>query len=242
MNNITHLFLIAALLLPPAVKAQTFNLRFVVQPDTIIGGQIIEDCLGPSPAVLNDLGDIAFQANCDGRDRIFTTRRIVVSAGDRIDGKIIRSLFQVIAINNQGQVLYNAIISDAIDSPMESSRDGLFLDHHLLSAVTYDAAAWPYTYRLTDDGRIYAEIASPDAAYSRSMPLDAAPARACPGNIRAAPKRNRKATSLPSAATNLPQFDTSLAPVARNRCGQLLLTVNAYSGGLFLLLATPVKR
>ena len=68
MKRINLELLLAASLLAAPVRAQqqtsAFEIRAVVTPHTIIDNQMLGNCISLASAVLNDLGDFAFVADC----------------------------------------------------------------------------------------------------------------------------------------------------------------------------------
>jgi hypothetical protein len=213
-----------------------YDFRAIVQSGTVIGGQMLGNCVSLESPVLNDLGDVAFTAYCDSRGRWFTSHRIVATTGEHIDGKLIQSLFSgPIAIDNHGRVLYEAFFSDTGNDTLESWHEGLFLDRHLVSIVTYDAADKPYSYGLTDDGRIIAEIDSPQITQPKTHSVEKGKPISCPGD------RGSASHSHPSRPT-APEVTAALFPLASNRCGQFLIPVELSPSEPLLLLASPAKR
>jgi len=242
MKTVIPVVLCIAFASPPVAKAQqpapSYVLRTVIEPSMSIGGEKIANCVDVESAVLNDLGDIAFGAYCGDRNRIFTTKRIVVSSGETVDGKVIELPPQVVAINNRGQVLYEAFFSDAADQPMKSWRYGLFLEHQFVAIAGYDTAGNSYSYTLTDDGRILAEIRNPDRPHSAWLSADTPPSKVCDANGHV-PARQRakspRATEMPPA-----QLAGAIPLLATNSCGQLLLNMHTLEP--LLVLATPIRH
>ena len=255
MKTIANVVLIAALALAPAVKAQqaatAYVFRSVAQPGTIIGGRTFTDQTTISSAVLNDLGEAAFVVTEIGPqpNAVLTSRRIVARQGDLIDGKYISLLRAdaAIAINNAGQVAYEAWFADTkeILSSGEASGRGIFVDNHLAFSAPLDSEFPAFT--LTDDGKIVMQSPSPSRA--------PASARVKPdilGRIRIrtpkdlpisiAPSQNRPNRPQQRTAKQIAGERPALAPFPVNHRGQVLVSVNFRSGGFLLLLGTPADR
>lgn len=115
------------------------TLRPVVYPDMTIGGNPMWQCHAPISTRLNDVGDVAFLATCyppaeSPNTTLFTSKRVIVVEGERIDGKVMKELYfnSVLAINNHGKVLYYAEIPDGKSDSPTALHMGLFLDRHLV--------------------------------------------------------------------------------------------------------------
>jgi hypothetical protein len=237
MKRISSEVLFAASLIATGANGQqrkgSFALRPVVTPHTIIDNQVLGNCVSLASPVLNDLGDFAFTAFCSSRGRLFTSHRIVATSGDHIDGKFIQSFYRVIAINDRGQVLYEAFFSDTDDYDMWNGHDGLFLDQHLLSIVEYDAGDRSYSYGLSEDGRVTAEIVDP-AVQPKTGELGKTPPFSS--------ALHGAATSLRQVKRGAVEGATDPFPFAVNRRGEFLMSVEPSEGQRFLLLASPVKH
>ena len=132
-----------------------FDIRPVVQPGMTIAGLTFNIGISLGATAINDMGEIAFAAYCDG-PKIFTSRRIVAMSGEEVDGKFIDllSVDDPIAINNNGEVAFYAWYSDTkqIAGNEDPSNLGLFVDHRL----AIPAVPWPYPdhFTLADDGTL----------------------------------------------------------------------------------------
>jgi hypothetical protein len=184
--KLTTLVFLAALFALVALKAQpptsAYNLRLVAEPGTTIGGQTFTEYTTIYRALLNDAGEIVFSAYLGyGNDAaaIFTSHRLVAKEGDAIDGKIIVTIpwDAVIAINNAGQVAYEAWYADIKEAAAsrETSGEGVFVDDRLAVRLT-STAKEPFT--LTDDGHVvFQREAKPSAPAATAPP--ARKSRAC---------------------------------------------------------------
>ena len=151
----TIVFLIAALALTPAVKAQqpstAYEFQSVVQPGAFIGGRTFIAGTTIGSVALSDAGEAAFIAGETGPapKTIFTTRRIVARQGDEIGGKIIVLLADdaVLQINEAGQVAFEAWYADTREKA--ASREGLgrgiFVDNRLVFTAPFDAELPAFT-------------------------------------------------------------------------------------------------
>jgi hypothetical protein len=249
------LLLVTAFLSCSGVWAQpptsAFDLRPVLQPGMNIGGHIFGKETVLYRAAINDAGEIVFSACCDDSNRdmaIFTSRRIVVKQGDVVDARIIVPIRSegVVAINNAGQVAYEAYFSDTrtVAEGGEPSGRGIFVDNHLALMLTSETLSNSFT--LTDDGKV---VLQPEDKSTPYTPV--APKR--PGladRIRITPPKlprfpisiapNRPQPVRPSA--NRQSVPDSLSMLRANRFGQVVIPVNLNPDGFVLLLATPVRH
>jgi hypothetical protein len=248
MKTIAHVFLIAALALPTAVKAQQPSTRYVfrtvAQPGTIIGGRTFTRETVIGSAALNDSGEVAFVAS-ESTSRpntvftVFTSRRIVAREGDVIGGKYILLIppDAILAINNAGQVAYEAWYADTKE--MAASGDpsgrGIFVDDHLASDAVFDAHGNAAPFIFTDDGRIVIE--NPHAS-----PVSPSP-KNTPARLRLKLPRESvdiaTGTNRPAQRKQAAVEHHALAPFPINHRGQIVIPVNFDSGGFLLLLGTP---
>ena len=165
MKTITHAVLITALALS-AVKAQPsagYVFRTVAQPGSIIGGRTFTEKTIIGSAALNDVAEVAFVASVPSPlpiavFAVFTSRRIVAREGDVIGGKHILLIppDAILAINNAGQVAYEAWYADTREMALsgDPSGRGIFVDDHLASDAVFDAHGHAAPFIFTDDGRI----------------------------------------------------------------------------------------
>jgi hypothetical protein len=264
MNYKTTLALTLALLLPIVAGAQpstsTFELRPVIVPSTVIDGQTLNSCTDIGTAAINDAGEIAFTAFCDGGARIFTSHRMVVKGDDKIDGKFIALLptDSPVAINNRGQVAFLAWYSDAkeyaqVDDP---SGLGIFVDDRLV--LTLSPGIAPTSLSLTDDGKVsFGEGAMPSQPAVSSAPAPTNPKspgllshfhiklpKGLPIGIPAPgqkPQQGQQTQSNTAYGKRLASPSTSLSMLSANAHGQLVIPVNFGERGFVLLLATPTS-
>lgn len=260
MKHTKILLVPAALLVSMALKAQPstpiFELHPVIVPTTVIDGQTLNTCSTLGTATINDAGDVGFSAYCDG-PKIFTSHRIVVKQGDEIDGKFISILpiDSPIAINNRGQVAFEAWYADSKESAQAAgwSSLGIFIDNHLALTVPSNVPSASLT--LTDDGRVLfkeQQSASP-TPISTTVP----PAQPKKGGLLdrlqiKLPKNlpvgigPSKPQQAPSAATHGEKPEPGPVPalslLRANARGQVVIPVNLGPRGFVILLATPVTH
>jgi hypothetical protein len=252
-NTLLHLTAIASLAVTGAGAQTTpsaFDFRAVVRPGTIIGGHVftLESTIGN--AVLNDSGEPAFVAGEPWPQvpAVFTSRRIVARQGDVIDGKYILELppNAILAINNAGQVAYEAWYSDnkALFDAGEESGLGVFVENHLASDAEFDAHKNATPFTLTDDGRIVFQSSGASRAPSsaKSGVLDRIHIKPptgfplnIPPNLTTANRQQPNPGQHPGDRTAPPLFPT-------NHRGQVLIPVNFKNGGCLLLLGAPAAR
>ena len=256
----TALFTLMALKAQPPTSA--YNLRLVAEPGTTIGGQTLTEYTTIYRAALNDAGEIVFSAYLgDGNDgaAIFTSHRLVAKEGDVIDGKIIVTIpwDTGIAINNAGQVAYEAWYADTKDAAAsrETSGEGVFVDDRLAVRLTSEAKE-PFT--LTDDGHV---VFHREAKASAPPPAATAPpAQKKPGllgrirvNLPKLPKgfpvsidpstsKQQPARSATGLIERPPLSYPPLYMLPANKFGQVAIPANLYLGGFILWIATPVKH
>jgi hypothetical protein len=244
MKIITPVFLITALALSPAVKAQQprYAFRTVAQPGTIIGGRTFTRETVIGSAALNDAGEAAFIAKEPSPHpvAVFTSRRIVAKEGDVIGGKYIVLIppDAILAINNAGQVAYEAWYADSWQraSAMDYSGRGIFVDDHLASDAVFDARGNASPFIFTDDGRIVFEHQGPASPASKNTPA------------RLRLKLPRESVDI-TTGTNRPAQrkqaaveHPALAPFPVNHRGQIVIPVNFGAEGFLLLLGSPAAR
>ena len=243
MKIITPVFLIAALALPTAVTAQQPSTRYefhtVAQPGTIIGGRTFTRETVIGSAALNDAGEAAFIAKAPSPQpvAVFTSRRIVAKEGDVIGGKYIVLIppDAILAINNAGQVAYEAWYADTWEraSAMDYSGRGIFVDDHLASDAVFDARGNASPFIFTDDGRIVFEHQGPASPSPKNAPA------------RLRLKLPRESVDITTGANRPAQRKQAavehpaLAPFPMNHRGQIVIPVNFGSDGFLLLLGTP---
>jgi hypothetical protein len=243
MKIITPVFLITALALSPAVKAQQprYAFRTVAQPGTIIGGRTFTRETVIGSAALNDAGEAAFIAKAPSPQpvAVFTSRRIVAKEGDVIGGKYLVLIppDAILAINNAGQVAYEAWYADSWQraSAMDYSGRGIFVDDHLASDAVFDARGNALPFIFTDDGRIVIEN-------PHTSPVSPSPKNA-PARLRL--KLPRESVDITTGANRPAQRKQAavehpaLAPFPTNHRGQIVIPVNFDGGGFLLLVGTP---
>ena len=258
------LFLLpASLLVALTLNAQqpnaVFELRPVIVPRTVIDGQTLNSCTDIGTAAINDAGEIAFTAYCDGGAKIFTSHRMVVKHDDEIDGKFIALLptDYPVAINNRGQVAFFAWYSDTKNYAQydEPSGFAIFVDNHLAMIVN-GPGDMPTSLSLTDDGKVsFGEGATPSqpAVSSPSAPttpkspglLSHFPIKLPKGLPIGIPSPSQKPQQGQQPQSNtpygkrLPGPATSLSMLSANAHGQLVIPVNFGERGFVILLATP---
>jgi hypothetical protein len=253
MRRISRLFLVAALLAPLALMAQTFEFRPLVRPGSTIGGHVFTTATQIDAAALNDAGGVAFiaswtDANQGSQAAVFTGKRIVAQSGDIVDGKYIRLLSNDprIAINAAGLVAYEAMYSySQADATANVGETGIFVEGHLVSTVKPDSDD---LLLFSDDGKV---VLTPKTVASAFAP------RKSRFFEKLRVTRFKKSSSLndiPTAATTRPiptfmggrpPLFAPFAPFTRvrpNRRGQIVIPLNLGSSGFVILLATPVKR
>jgi hypothetical protein len=255
------LFLLpAALLVALTLNAQQptpiYDLRPIIVPSTVIDGQPLNSCSDIGTATINDAGDVAFSAYCDG-PKIFTSHRVVVSQGDEIDGKFISILpiDSPIAINNRRQVAFEAWYADSKESAQAAgwSSLGIFIDNHLALTVPSNIPSASLT--LTDDGRVLLneqQSASPTPISTTVPPaqpkkgglLDRLQIK-LPKNLPVGIGPN-KPQQAPSAAAHGEKPEPGPVPalylLRANARGQVVIPVNLGPRGFVILLATPVTH
>jgi len=238
------MILVTALALSPAVKAQPstgYVFRSVAQAGGRIGDRTFTEKTIIGSAALNDAAEIAFVASEPSPQPIavftvFTLRRAVAREGDVIGGKHILLIppDAILAINNAGQVAYEAWYADTREMAMsnEASGRGIFVDDHLASDAVFDAHGNASPFIFTDDGRIVIQNTGP----ASPSPKNGVPARIrlkLPReSVSIAPGANRPAQRKPSAVEHPALFP-------KNRRGQILIPVNFATGSFLLLLGTP---
>jgi hypothetical protein len=253
MKTIAHVILVTALALPTAVKAQQPSTRYafhtVAQPGTIIGGRTFtrETIIGS--AALNDSAEVAFVASEPSPlpiavFAVFTSRRVVAREGDVVGGKYIALIpaDAILAINNAGQVAYEAWYADTREMAVsgDPSGRGIFVDDHLASDAVFDAHGNAAPFIFTDDGRIVLQNPGPAPASVKGT---------LPARIRLKLPNNTGVSITPppgDARRPAPRKQSvehpALTPFPMNHHGQILIPVNFNSGGFFLLLGTPGAR
>jgi hypothetical protein len=237
------------------MAAQTFRLTPVLLPGATIAGRTLAVDATIGSAALNDAGEIAFAVYCgDGTVGIFTSRRIVVRQGDEVDGKFISvlSIGSPIAINNRGQVAFEAWYADSKESDQADGwwNRGIFIDNHFVSTVPSDKT--PLSLTLTDDGRVL--VNEQQRASATSVPTARPPAQQKKGGLLdrlqiKLPKNlpvgidPSKPQQAPSAAAHGEKPEAGPVPalpqLRANARGQVVIPVNLGPGGFVLLLATP---
>lgn len=248
MKIITPVFLITALTLSPAVKAQQprarYAFRTVAQPGSSVAGRTFTEKTIIGSAVLNDVTEIAFVASEPSPlpiavFTVFTSRRVVAREGDVIGGKHILLIppDAILAINNAGQVAYEAWYADTKE--MAASGDpsgrGIFVDDHLASDAVFDARGNALPFIFTDDGRIVIE--NPHASPVFPSPKNA------PARIRL--KLPRESVDITTGVNRPAQRKQAavehpaLVPFPMNHRGQIVIPVNFDGGGFLLLVGTP---
>lgn len=246
MKTIAHVILIAALALPTAVTAQQPSTRYafhtVAQPGTIIGGRTFTRETVIGSAALNDAAEVAFVAKAPSPQpvTVFTSRRIVAKEGDVIGGKYIVLIpaDAILAINNAGQVAYEAWYADTWEraSAMDYSGRAIFVDDHLASGEVFNAEGNALPFIFTDDGRIVVQNPGHAPAAPKTAPA------------RIGLKLPRESVSIATGGTRPAQHKASAAahstlmPFPMNHRGQILIPVNFGAEGFLLLLGTPGAR
>lgn len=249
MKTITHVILIAALALATSAEAQQPSTRYafrtVAQPGTIIGGRTFtrETIIGS--AALNESAEVAFVASEPSSNTVFTvftSRRIVVREGDLVGGKYILLIpaDAILAINNAGQVAYEAWYADTREMALsgDPTGRGIFVDDRLASDAVFDAHGNAAPFIFTDDGRIV--IQHPHASPASPSPKNA------PARLRL--KLPRESVDITTGANRPAQRKQAavehpaLAPFPVNHRGQILIPVNLGAEGFLLLLGTPSRR
>ena len=242
MKIITPVFLIAALALSPAANAQQprYAFRAVAQPGTIIAGRTFTRETVIGSAALSDAGDVAFVAKEPSPRPIvavFTSRRIVAKEGDVIGGKYIVLIppDAILAINNAGQVAYEAWYADSWQraSAMDYSGRGIFVDDHLASDAAFDARGNALPFIFTDDGRIVFEHQGPASPSPKNTPARLR-LKLPKESVDITTGTNRPAERKPSPAAR-----PLLTPFPMNHHGQIVIPVNFGNEGFLLLLGTP---
>jgi hypothetical protein len=249
-NTLLHLTAIASLAVTGAGAQSTtsaFDFRALVKPGTIIGGHVftLESTIGN--AVLNDSGEAAFVASepWPQSPAVFTPRRMVARQGDLVDGRYIVLLpaDAILAINNAGQVAYEAWFADTKEmaDSGEASGRGIFVEDHLASDAVFDAHGNASPFTLTEDGRIVIQrpgsVRAPSSLKSGVLdrihikPPTGSPFSIPPNLIPANRQQQNPRQSLGEHPA-LPLFPT-------NHRGQVLIPVNFKNGGCLLLLGTP---
>jgi hypothetical protein len=254
MKTITPVFLLTALALSPAVNplagqarqpSTRFAFRTVAQPGTIIGGRTFTRETVIGSAALNDAAEVAFVASEPSPlpiavFAVFTSRRIVAREGDVIGGKYILLIppDAILAINNAGQVAYEAWYADTKEMALsgDPSGRGIFVDDHLASDAVFDARGNAAAFVFTDDGRIVFEHQGPASPAPKNTPARIR-LKLPRDSVSVTAGERRPAERKPSALES-----PALAPFPKNHRGQILVPVNFDSGGFLLLLGTPSVR
>jgi hypothetical protein len=99
---------------------------------------------------------------------LFTSRRIVATQGDLVDGKYLIMIPSsgILAINNAGQVAYEAWYADSkLAAAGDATGRGIFVENRLASDAVFDARGNAASFVLTEDGRI--AVANPHPAAAR---------------------------------------------------------------------------
>jgi hypothetical protein len=257
MKRTTLVFLTAlfALVALEAQPISTFDLRPVIHTGMTIDGHSFAKDTRVYDAALNDGGEIAFSVRFDygaGAVAIFTSRRMVASEADVIDGKVILLIEpdSPVAINNKGQVGWIGWYADEkeIAAGKESRLRAVFVDRHLVLNL-FDESNDPF--RLTDDGRVErffgTEERSPDPAVSAQKKRGFLDRLKITGlkvpagtSVSLGSDSDKGPAPSPGPKFRSP-LENPLAGVPGNRIGQKLLAVNSPSGFL-LILATPIKH
>lgn len=219
-----HIAFTLALALSTALQGQTttaYRLRPVVVPDMTIGGQALAACVEVTATAINDEAEIAFATYCEA-PKVFTTKRLVVSAGEIVDGHVITPLSgTALEINNHGQVAYEALYTDANGK----EATGIFVDRHFVVNRSDITAGLPFT--LTEDGQI---VFQPKTVTVPSP--SARPTRIPRVHIKGLP-------NLPLTITPEPRQRVSPLPMLpANAKGEMAIPVNL-SYRFVILLATP---
>ena len=255
MTTTQHFPLFVAVLSSLTIHAQppVFDFRQVIRPGMTIGGHIFTTETTIDSPALNDAGEVAFIAHWPDKSdtipeerpgeqtSVFTSRRIVASNGDMIDGKFILEFTKdSVAINATGQVAYSALYTDRVeDAETGPTKLGVFVDKHL--ALTQSAAHKGYI--LGDDGEVtpkasQAPLSSDPPARKNSSILEhihIKPPNGLP--ITIAPSRNRP---IPEVQRGTKPNAVELPPLfPMNHSGQIVIPVNLKGSGFFLLLGTP---
>ena len=159
-------FIAVAALASAQAETPRFQFRAVVQPGTTIAGRTFTPASAIGAAAVNDAGEVAFIVSEAGvPPTLFTSRRIVARQGDLVGGKFIVLLPHdgILAINNAGQVAYEAWYADSreLATAGDASGRGIFVDDHLASDEVFDAHGNAALFILTEDGRIALERPGP---------------------------------------------------------------------------------
>jgi len=104
--------------------------RLIVETgDTIDGRTLTSVVVGASPfkPSLNNNGEIAFVGAFEGGQGVFTQNRLIAATGDIIGGREVTPVVGQASINNQGDVVFKALLDGEIGG-------GLFVNRTLLVA------------------------------------------------------------------------------------------------------------
>lgn len=247
MNFKTNIVLTTALLCCMGARAQTtttpaYDFRAVVQTGTVIGGHTFTLATRIGGAALNDAGEVAFIASGTGPspDAVFTSRHIVASQGDVIDGKTIVQIFSTdagIAINEAGQVAWEGWYTGS--NGKGPWGRGIFVGNRLVFAAPFDSELPAFT--LTEDGRIVTQSSSPSpapAAKANSNILGRIGIKLPKGlPLTISPSPNKPERRLTASAKQ-----SCSSPFPTNRNGEILIPVNFDRGGFLLLIGTPMQH
>ena len=218
-----------------------------MQPGTIIGGRTFtrETIIGS--AALNDSAEVAFVASEPSPQPIavftvFSSRRIVAREGDVVGGKYILLIpaNAILAINNAGQVAYEAWYADTREMALsgDPTGRGIFVDDHLASDAVFDAHGNAAPFIFTDDGRIVIQ-------HPHASPVPPSP-KSAPARLRLKLPRESvditTGTNRPAQRKQAAVEHRALAPFPMNHRGQILIPVNFGADGFLLLLGTPGAR
>jgi len=123
-----------------------------------IGGYVFDSNTKVDAIALSDAGGVAFTAHRqnegNGRDQtaVLTKERLVAREGQTVDGKIlVRIATAVVAINNVGQVAYEALYTD---SPHGKLHGGIFVDNHFSTEFEPSATGAASEFLIADDGMV----------------------------------------------------------------------------------------
>ncbi len=239
-----------ATLCASALNAQTptFEFRPLAQPGVSIGSHVFTADTVILDAALSDAGEIAFIARFNKDDgphtAVFTSKRIVASDDDVIDGKYIASFppHGGVAINKAGQVAFEAVYTESRDA-RGLGEIGIFVENRL--AVHRPRVDGPVAFSLNDDGQVLlrgqpssATAASPQKQSVLDRIRVRPPRLPLGAQIDVAPKPPKPAQRTqerPPLVSALSPFDVMCV----NGRGEVLIPVNLVPRGFILLLGTP---
>jgi hypothetical protein len=226
-----------------------FDYHVAVHSGMAIGNRAFSPNTTISSVALNDIGEVAFVADFgEGTSpAIFTSRRAVARQGDVIEGRYLVALpyDSLVAINNVGQVAFQAWYADTPESGRQPSGLGIFVENHLAATLPLDASGRARAFALTDDGRVVVDTPCPPPSPPPSKPksnvldrIRITPPKGFPISIAPSPTQPAAKEQEPAACSAsrppIPQSPT-------NHRGQIVIPMNLRPGFL-ILIGTPITH